>query len=284
MKEFYFFLLFLFATMNIKAMEISIMSYNIRLDAKEDYNSANGWTERRNNLVGLLKYHNPDIIAMQEVLHHQLEFISDELGDYGFVGIGRDDAKTKGEYSPIFFRKAEFNVIESGTYWLSESPNKPGWGWDAGHNRIVTWALLRRISTNDILAVYNTHFDHRGETAQKESAKLVIDSLARHLEKPIIFTGDFNVTPESAAYNTITSRLQDAYHTSRSPHYGPHGTSSGFEVCTDKSINRIDYIFHNEKINVIKHSILSDSMNKKYPSDHLPVFAVFKIYINEVTE
>jgi endonuclease/exonuclease/phosphatase family metal-dependent hydrolase len=258
--------------------EIRVMSYNIRYHAPEDYNNGNGWNDRKERLVQFFKFHSPPIIGMQEVVVDQLEFIDQNLSNYDYVGVGRNDGKNAGEHTPIFYDKNKFELLENDDFWLSETPDVPSKSWDAALNRVATYAKLKDIETGEKFFILNTHFDHKGEIARIRSSELIvkkINELAKDL--PVIFMGDLNTLPGSEAYNNIENFLNDAFLITKEPTYGPIGTSSGFEVCADKILRRIDYIFVNDKIEVLNHSHLTDSYYKKYHSDHLPVLSKIKI-------
>lgn len=273
MKKLFLIILFMFLTIEFAEADIiKIMSYNIRYPAPEDYESGNGWNDRKERLVQFLKYHNPKIIGMQEAVFDQITYINNQLRDYTYVGAGRDDGKEKGEFTPIMFDTTIYSALESNTYWLSETPDKPSKGWDAALNRVITYVRLKNKYDNTSFFVFNTHFDHKGLKARDKSAELVIeliDKIAGNSE--VILLGDFNTLPDSQPYNTLKEHLTDAYLVSINQPYGPAGTSSGFKVCSDKELNRIDFIFTSRNISVINYSILTDFYYSNYHSDHLPV-------------
>jgi len=266
---------------NIKILfsfDFKVMSYNIRYPATEDYKSGNGWNDRKFGLIKLIHYHQPDIIGMQEVVYEQLEFLSENLNRYNWFGVGRDDGKQKGEFTPIFYDTTKFNFIEGKNFWLSDTPEKPSKSWDAALNRIVTMVMLEFKLSKKRFYVVNTHLDHKGEIAREKSAKLIIKEIIKLNNKyPIILTGDFNTVPESIPYNIIVNILNDSYLITKTYPYGPEWTSSGFSVCRDDKLNRIDYIFVSNDIEVIFYANLTDSYNKNYYSDHLPVIVKINI-------
>lgn len=262
------------------SFDYKVMSYNIRYPAIEDYKSGNGWNDRKFVLVKMLRYHQPDIIGMQEVVYEQLEFLSENLNKYNWFGVGRDDGKEKGEFTPIFYDSTKFNFIEGKNFWLSESPELPSKGWDAALNRIVTMILLEERSNQKRFYVINTHLDHKGHIARGKSAELIIKEIIKlNNNYPVILTGDFNTVPKSIPYNIIVNLLNDSYSITKNSPYGPEWTSSGFSVCQDNQFNRIDYIFISNDIEVISYANLTDSYNKNYYSDHLPV--IIKINIKD---
>ena len=195
------------------------------------------------------------------------------------MGVGRDDGEEKGEYSPIFYDSTRFKVLNQSTFWLSETCDQPGtMGWDAACNRVVTWVELIDQYAYQNLFIFNTHFDHRGQTARLESAKLLIQKIKEIAkDSPTLITGDFNCSIESEPYTILTKDLSDAYTSSQTPHYGQIGTFNGFKVPEKDDKRRIDFIFTSGKVNVIEHAILTDSWGGKFPSDHFPVLVKVSI-------
>lgn len=252
------------------------MSFNIRYDNPED--GEQNWHVRKANIVRMLQFYDLDIIGLQEVLHTQLTFLKEELPDYDYVGIGREDGKTAGEYAPIFYRKSRFQLKDSGTFWLSETPNVVSKGWDAALERIATWAILKDSETEQEFLAINTHFDHKGDMARVESAKLLkrkITDLGANL--PVILTGDFNLTPEAAGIQTIiksdgAQTLKDAKLLAELT-YGPDWTTCGFDNRPFEVRKTIDYIFVKGISRVTRFAVFAEMLDNLYLSDHCPVFA-----------
>jgi endonuclease/exonuclease/phosphatase family metal-dependent hydrolase len=257
------------------------MTFNIRLNVESD--SLNAWPYRKDNAASMIRFHHADIIGLQEALFDQVKDLADRLPDYNWLGVGRDDGDVEGEFMTIFYLKKRFNVINNSTFWLSENPEIPGKGWDAVCNRIVTWGKFEDNNTNKKFYLFNTHFDHVGEIARQESAKLLlkyINHIAGNSE--VIVTGDFNSTPNSNTYKILTQgleresdlRLVDTKIVSHHPHHGPNSTFTGFKLSnlTDND-KLIDYIFVKNKTKVLNHGILSDTFDGFFPSDHMPVLA-----------
>ena len=253
-----------------KGTPINIITYNIRLNVASD--GVNAWPNRKDNVKALVKFHDADILCVQEALPEQFDALL-EKSNFEVVGVGREDGKRKGEFSAVYFDKDRFTKKDGGTFWLSQTPDVPSKGWDAALNRVCSWVrLFDKLNKKEFL-VFNTHYDHIGVQARIESAKLLkqkIQQIAPTL--PVVFTGDLNVTPETEAISTIKSFLTDAKEISIEPAYGPNGTFNDFDFNSDLK-DRIDYIFVNKGFKVQKFAVLSDSRNKRYPSDHLPVFA-----------
>lgn len=246
------------------------MTYNIKYDNKND--TINNWNDRRVSLVRLIRHYEPSIFGTQEALHHQVEFIDEELPNFSFIGVGRDDGKQKGEYSPIHFDHTKFKVLISNTFWLSKTPDKISVGWDAAMERICTYGLFEELKTGNKFYVFNTHFDHIGNKAREKSAKLILKKIKKinSNKLPVVLMGDFNLRPEEKPIQLIKKKLKDGSDITQKPFYGPSGTFNGFNY---KMIlkNRIDYIFVKDfKVNSYLH--IDDRMeNNKHISDHLPV-------------
>ena len=267
------FLVLIIIPVSMFAQQMNIITFNIRYNTPND--GINAWPNRIEMVSGLLKYHEPDIFGLQEALIGQIEDIKTNLPDFEWFGVGRDDGKKAGEYSPVFFNKTKLILIESGTFWLSETPEKPSKGWDAALNRIVSWGKFKSKITGKQFIVFNTHFDHRGDEARKNSAFLIRDKIKEisgNQGLPIILTGDFNLAPESEPIGLIKSFMKDSRDISETPPYGPVGTFNSFDWNAPME-KRIDYIFTQGGIKVLKYAVISDSKDQRWPSDHMPVFA-----------
>lgn len=251
------------------------MSYNIKYDNVND--TVNNWNNRKRAMVKLIHQYDPKFIGMQEVLLTQLNYLDTQLSGYSYVGVGRDDGKQKGEFSPIFYDTTAFKVLKSKTFWLSEMPNTISVGWDASMERICTYALFQHIATKQKIVVFNTHFDHIGTKAREKSAELIVDKImAINTENnALVLMGDLNLTPESAPIQFLQKKLSDGLNSSKKMFYGPTGTFSGFDP--NKILDsRIDYIF-TANIGVEAYMHIDDRMeNNQYISDHLPVLSRLK--------
>lgn len=272
MKKVVFVLTFLISTAILYSQEIAVLTYNIKYDNVND--TVNNWNDRKVDMVKLLGQYNPGIIGMQEVLHHQLKYLDEQLSDYSYIGVGRDDGKEKGEYSPILFNAKKFKLLQSETFWLSETPNEISVGWDASMERICTYGLFEDVATKKQFLVFNTHFDHIGTVAREKSAELIVSKIKEvNSDKlPVVLMGDLNLNPATIPIQFLQSTLTDGQHSTKKPFYGPSGTFSGFDQNRVLS-NRIDYIFV-ENFEVLEYIHIDDRKeNNKHISDHLPVFA-----------
>lgn len=268
-------LLVVLTSFSVLSQDLKIMSYNIKLDYPKE--GENSWTNRKPFMVNQIKFYEPDVLGVQEAMPNQMKDLDSLLTDYSFVGVGRDDGKNEGEFSAIFFKNKELKVLQSSTFWLSQTPDKVSMGWDAVCNRICTYALFQHKKTKETFWVFNTHFDHVGEVAREKSAALILEKINTLNTKnyPVLLMGDFNLEPDSKPIQTITSTLDDSKNIAKLA-FGPEGTFNGFNF--DKTVKRrIDYIFVTKSsILVKKYAVLSDNRDLKYPSDHLPVFITFQ--------
>ncbi|KAA6345566.1 hypothetical protein EZS27_006879 [termite gut metagenome] len=258
----------IFFTSVIQAQVIRVASYNLRLDTPQD--ELNSWSHRKENVKALIQYHDFDIVGTQEGFLHQLQDICD-LPEYVYFGAGREDGKEAGEHSAIIYNKNRLDILNSGNYWLSETPDKPGLGWDATCcNRICSWVKFKDKQTRKEFYVFNVHFDHQGVIARTESGKLMIQKIKEIAkDAPVICTGDFNSTPETEQIQAMSSFLLDSRQVTITPPYGPTGT---FNARFRNPVNeRIDYIFVTPHFQVSKYAVLTDNNGIYYPSDHQPV-------------
>lgn len=259
--------------LSIKAQSLNVATYNLRFDNPNDI--GNLWKDRSPHLINQIKFHQMDLIGTQEGLFHQLEEMKSALG-FPYIGLGRDKGGKEGEFSAVFYNPEKLIYVEGSTFWLSETPDLPSKGWDAALNRVCTWGKFRTKKGKKEFLVFNIHYDHIGQKAREESSKLVLTKIKEINKKnlPVVFMGDFNVTPDNPAYLTIieSSDFNDSRLISQLPAIGNQGTFTGFNW--DKLPEGIiDHIFVSPKIKVHRHGILTDNYGMKYPSDHFPVMA-----------
>ena len=256
---------------------MNVMSYNIRYDNLGDKD--NQWKFRRDFAADLVKFYEADVFGAQEVLNNQLNDLLNRLPEYAYVGVGREDGKTKGEYAPIFYRKDRFSVDKSGNFWLAEDINAIGKkGWDAACERVATWAILKDKNTGKKFFFLNTHLDHMGKVARHEGASLVLEQAKKLSENlPIIVTGDFNAVPSDEPIQVLTNP-SDPRHLTHSRTiagfiYGPEWTFHDFGKIPYDKREWIDYIFVKGNIKVLRHGVLTETLNNLFPSDHCPVIS-----------
>ncbi len=248
-----------------------IATYNLRCDVAAD--GINAWSNRKEEVKALILYHDFDIVGTQEGRPNQMKDLG-EMPGYAWFGKGRDNGKANEEHSAILYKTGRFEVLESGDFWLSETPDKPGLGWDAKCcNRICSWAKFKDKNTKKTFYLFNVHFDHEGVIARKESGKLMVQKIKEIAgNTPVIATGDFNSTPDTEQIAIMQTILNDAYKVTIMPPYGPVGTFNAFKFDAPMK-ERIDYIFVDKRFKVLKYAVLTDSKDQRYPSDHQPVTA-----------
>jgi endonuclease/exonuclease/phosphatase family metal-dependent hydrolase len=250
-----------------------VATYNLRYDNRGD--SGNLWVNRAPIQSNLIRFHDFDVVGIQEGLINQLEDLSKSLPQYTRYGIGRDDGKAAGEHSAIYYKKDKFKLLKRGDFWLSQTPDQPGKGWDATCcNRICSWVQLQDIASKKIFYFFNVHFDHQGVIARIESAKLMIEKIKTIAgNTPAVFTGDLNGGRNSDCYKYIANAgvIKDSYDLAGFT-YENNGSFNSFR--TPRGMEVIDHIFVTKQFTVKKWGILTDTYFGKYPSDHFPVMAV----------
>lgn len=260
MKKIIFSAIIFFLSTNIYAQDLTVGSYNIRNDSGDDRKNGDGWEQRCPILSQQVLFNDFDIFGAQEVLHHQLENLLQNLPQYAYIGVGRDDGLTKGEYAPIFYKKERFKLLKSGHFWLSENTSEPNKGWDAVLPRICTWGQFKDVKKKKKVWFFNLHFDHVGVEARKQSALLVMNKIKEMCGKDaVILTGDFNVDQSNEGYKLFANSdmLNDTYETA-AIRYALNGTFNAFK--SDRLTNsRIDHIFVSDRFKVDRYGILTDS-------------------------
>lgn len=257
------------------SQSFTVATYNVRFDSPND--KGNMWNDRSPVLINLIRFHDFDIFGTQEGKIHQLRAINEALPQYTMYGKGRDDGKEGGEHSVIFFKKERFKLLQSGDFWLSESPDVPGKGWDATCcNRIVSWVQLQDKKSKKKFYVFNAHYDHQGVIARRESSKLMLNKIMQIAgNSPAIMTGDLNGDRESELYKILeeSELLSDSYKDVQFP-YQNNSSFNSFQIPTRNDV--IDHIFKTRHFKATKWGILTDSYYGKFPSDHFPVVATLK--------
>ena len=260
---------------NVYGQTDKVMTYNIRYDNPND--SINKWDNRKQDIAHLITYYKPEVLGVQEGLVHQLNYLDDNLPEYSRIGVGRDDGLEKGEFTAIYYNTKELSLIRESTFWLSQTPDTVSVGWDASMERICTYGLFENKTTKDKILVFNTHYDHIGETAREQSSQLILKKI-KEINKddyPVILMGDFNAEPDSKPIKIITEAFEDVAETVSNGIYGPTGTFTGFEKNTIAT-RRIDYIFV-KNLDVVTYRHIDDKrMDNNYLSDHLPVLIELK--------
>jgi endonuclease/exonuclease/phosphatase family metal-dependent hydrolase len=266
------FLVAFLLVVNIHAQEIRVATYNMRYDNPHD--TLNAWTQRLPVIGQLIHFYDFDIFGAQELLSHQIDGLQQQLPEYAWIGVGRDDGLRQGEYSPIFYKKADFTLLRQGTFWLAEHTDVPGKGWDAALPRICTWGEFEAKKGKQRFFVFNTHFDHKGEKARLESARLILNKMKQLAGSgAVILLGDFNFDQDHEGYRILASGSWKDSFSFPAVKLANTSTFNNFDIKTAGD-RRIDHIFVAPQFNVKKYGILTDSYQGKLPSDHFPVMIV----------
>ena len=317
MKKLLLFALIIVASMQLFAQDMLVGSYNIRYKNWNDSVQGEQWSKRCQVICDQVNFMSPEIFGTQEVLYVQLQDMQKALDGYDYIGIGRDDGQHGGEHEAIFYKTDKLQLLDHGDFWLSETPDKPGVGWDAVCIRICTWGKFavkeaeqrhglfnrRKEATGKVFYFFNLHMDHVGVVARREAAKLVVAKVREIAQgAPVFVTGDFNVDQNDEIYTIFTKSglLKDSYDAARI-RFAENGTFNAFK--TNYFTNsRIDHVFvspsttveaygvftnsywtpdddpaDNLKANDAPQQISFDTYIRHNPSDHYPVFVKVKL-------
>ena len=258
-------------------LHVKILTFNIRYGTAKD--GQNAWPYRQEMVSDLIRDEAPDFCGLQEALRFQIDFIRKAVPEYAEYGVGRDDGKTKGEYSAILYRKNRWRLDRGDTVWLSNTPTEPGSAsWGNSIPRIVTWGRFVEKKTGREIFVFNTHFDHRSQPSREKSAAFTAVLIAREAgDAPVVLTGDFNAGEQNPAIIRIKQQegddaigLVDTFRVAH-PDAKEVGTFNDFKGRTDGE--KIDFVFANPGAIVESAQILRTHRDSRYPSDHFPINA-----------
>lgn len=304
--------------MTINAQNLFVGTYNIRNNSNNgDVENGNGWNQRLGVITGQVLFEQPDIFGTQEVLHGQVVDLKNALTGYDYIGVGRDDGKEEGEYECIWYKNDKLRLLDSGNFWLSETPDRPGLGWDAACIRICSWGKFavkdnganRKVGKHGknknegTFYFFNLHMDHVGIVARREAAKLVVEKIREIAQgAPAILTGDFNVDQNNEIYNIFTDSgiLKDSFVEAKQ-RFAENGTFNSFHPEL-KTQSRIDHIFVSPCVTVEHYAVMTNCYwterqidekevkgkdaprelrfkrhQMRTPSDHYPVWAKIKL-------
>jgi endonuclease/exonuclease/phosphatase family metal-dependent hydrolase len=250
--------------------DLKVMSYNIRMGTAKD--GTNSWEYRYPATAMMIQDQKPDVFGVQEAFDFQIRFIEDNFTDYDCVGVGRDNGKSEGEHMSIFWNKKTVKMIKWGTFWLSETPEKPSKGWDAACKRTATWALMKDKNTGKMFYFVNTHLDHRGSEARRQGLNLIVSRIDEINQKgyPMVLTGDFNMKPDDAALTGLEQRMQSARKIA--PKTDNHATLNLWGK--GKADMVIDYIYVSGFSACPEYHTITEKYGAwKYVSDHYPIYA-----------
>lgn len=279
MKEIYFLIALTLLT-SCKSIEIedytgnydlSVMSFNLRYDEPAD--EENQWANRKESCLNMLNELKPTIIGIQEGLYNQVSFLDENLQNYNYIGVGRDDGHSGGEYAAIFYENSKIGLLDSGNFWLSETPEYPSLGWDANNIRICSWGKFKDIEKDQEFFVFNTHLDHKGKTAQIESSKLIEKKIVEIAgqEVPVFITGDFNLLISNPRLKPISSNFLSAQRFSERSDDNKSYNAFGFDIIT----RNIDFIFFNNA-KAVSYKTVVKNYDVPFISDHYPIITHFK--------
>lgn len=246
---------------SVMAQELNVASFNIKCGTSHGMGNVkgfNGWDDRKGLIFDLINFAAFDVFGAQEVRYGQLNDLVKALPDYAYIGVGRDDGKTKGEFCPVFYRRERFKLLDSGTFWLSATPETVSRGWDGGCNRVCSWGYFQDRATKAKFYFLNTHLDHKGPMAKTKGAELIVKFIKEHCKgAQVIVTGDMNVYQDSEWYNIFAKSgyLKDTFNAARY-RFAPSGTFSTFTP-TRYSTNRIDHIFVSKNVEVSSYGVLT---------------------------
>lgn len=248
--------------------KITVMSYNIRVGDADD--GTNSWQFRYPATAMMIEDIRPDVFGVQEAMPYQLLFITENCRDYKYVGVGRDDGKKKGEHMAVFYNKKTVSLLKWGTFWLSETPDEPSFGWDAACRRTATWALMKSKASGQKFYFVDTHLDHKGAEARREGLALILERLSaiNRDNLPVVLVGDFNVEISDPAVAVLDGTMKNARKIAAKT--DSCGTYNGW----GKSSEIIDHIFYSGFRSCTEYrTVTTPYAERKFISDHYPVTA-----------
>ena len=255
-----------------KTNEIKVMSYNVRMNSSPASDGDNFWDFRKHASITMINEEQPTVFGVQEATATQMEYLVENLPDYGHIGVGREDGKSSGEHMSIFYRKDQVELLDGGTFWLSETPEEPTKGWDAACKRSCTWTKMRMKDSGKEFAYINTHLDHVGKVAQREGLALICKRFAEIVPvgMPAFLTADFNALTNDPIFEPLNAEMYDAR--VAAPDTDPRATFNGWVAGEEDNINKvIDHIFF-RGAEAKSFKVLRDkNYGAPFISDHYPV-------------
>lgn len=250
---------------------VRVISYNVRYLNNKDAGE-NHWDNRKQASINMVNDEKPTVFGLQEAVKAQVDFLAENLPNYAYYGVGRDDGAEKGEFMAIFYDKSEVELLDKGTFWLSETPDTPSKGWDGQCFRTCTWTIFKCKDTGKKFAYFNTHLDHRGKVAQKEGLKTIAAKIHEKAvdDMPVFLSGDFNIRADSPHFEAVKPYMTDSRELATETDH--RGTYTGFRVRENPVV--VDHIFvHGAEVD--KFQVLCDkNYGAPYISDHYPVLTV----------
>lgn len=247
--------------------DIRVISYNIRY--MNDKDGDNSWKFRKQASINMVNEEQPTVFGLQEAVKAQVDFLQENLPDYAYYGVGRDDGKEKGEFMAIFYKKEAVELLDHGTFWLAATPDTPTKGWDGQCFRTCTWTIFKCKDTGKQFAFLNTHLDHKGKVAQQEGMKTIVNKIGELIPKdmPVFLSGDFNTRTDNPIYEPLKAIMADSRELATETDH--RGTYTGWKVRETPVV--VDHIFV-RGVEVDKFQVLCDkNYGAPYISDHYPV-------------
>lgn len=248
---------------------VRVMTFNVRCTGLENLPRK----AREYAVAETIRKGMPDSFGVQEATSTWMKYLNEEIGDkYAYVGVGRSNGKTSGEYSAVFYLKDKYELVDSDTFWISETPEKPSKGWDAQIKRICTWAVLEDKETGEKYVHVNSHFDHKGEEARKNSVVMILDKVKEYADLPVVFTADMNIVEGTEHYNSMVSdgALRDTKYVAEDT----------MDYLTFHNLNPaanegriLDYVMINDKFDAKVYKVVTAGVDGRFVSDHYPVYA-----------
>lgn len=252
---------------------IRIMTFNVRCFGLENLPRR----AREYYVAETIRKAQADSFGVQEATPTWMKYLEKEIGDkYGYVGVGRTNGKNSGEYSAVFYLKDKYEVVDSDTFWLSETPEKPSKGWDANIKRICTWAVLKNKETGEQYVHLNAHFDHQGEEARKNSVDMILEKVKEYKDLPVVFTADMNIVEGTEHYENMVAdgALKDTKYTAEDT----MNYLTFHNLTPAENEGRIlDYVMINDKFDADVYKVVTAGVDGRFVSDHYPVYADIKI-------
>ncbi len=256
-----------------------IISYNVRFSSVPETDGANRWELRRDASIKMVAEQKPLAMGLQEACPDQIDFLDQNLTGYKHIGVGRDDGNRAGEMMAIYYDTTRLTLLNSGTFWLSDTPDKVSIGWDAACNRTCTWGHFKVNDTGFEFLYFNTHLDHVGSQARRNSIKLIVAKMAELNPNnvPVFLSGDFNSTTDDTIFEPLKASLKDAREVSAIS--DKNITYNGFGTVTDSPNTRkewvIDHIFFSG-VNPMAFRVLNGNYGVPFISDHYPIAFTFR--------
>jgi endonuclease/exonuclease/phosphatase family metal-dependent hydrolase len=271
-------------------LELRIMTFNIRYGSAND--GENSWNKRKEMVCDVIRNHPSDVVGLQEALRFQMDSIREALPVYGEIGVAREDGNNEGEYSSVLYRTDRFGVGESGTFWFSDTPEVTGSNtWGNACVRICSWARLIETRTGKAFYIFNLHLDHVSQPSREKSAVLLAERIRnRRYKEPFVVTGDFNAGEDNPVIKYLKGDIAvegpdgskaktpvQMVDTFRVLHPDAKDVKTAHAFKGTRQGNKIDYVFVPSGAKVLEAQILYDNIDGRYPSDHYPVDARFRL-------